>query len=203
MDVSEIDAFTVLAWMHLHDAAPVDWSVGGVLIGAALVGALVTLFSTSPSELPWLGGAEDLQERAQKLQDLEDIEEAVLRGQREPDNLSPQRAAHIRHLTRRVNAERRSLLLRGIPIFLVIGPVVATALATTLWQALLLGATGPAALRAIGLRHKAKSLVAENGPLIREYLQAESRDYADLARTERRLREQLGAAYEALELMRE
>ena len=203
METGDIDTFQILAWMHLHDHAHVDWASGGILFAAATLAALTTLFSTSPDDLPWLGGAESVHATMNTLQSLEtDQIHTISTGK-----TNKGREWLISHYQGKLSTERRLLFFRGIPIFLIVGPVLAAAVATTIWQSLVIGATGPAAWRILDLRSRTRALAADAAPTIARLTQAlEDRTNVSLAQgapdTPGRQDELLSAAYEALEHMR-
>jgi hypothetical protein len=190
MTADQVDAVEILTWLHLHDQGPPDWVTGGLIVAAAAVAALTTLFSTSPTDLPLLGGADELRDLNDDLRALERLQKLSLINTREDKKLV-WRERHLGYLSKRVTAARRALWMRGIPIFLVVGPLIAAAVATTIWQALIIGATGPAAWRALSLRRRTRDLAHEAGPRLEEMIDESGS-----------LLSQLEAAYWALDLTR-
>lgn len=213
MNADQIGTFDLLTWLHLHDAQGIDWVVGAVLFGSALIGALLTMYTTVPSDLPALGGVDEVRDLAEDLRALERIQRASLS---DPDGVGDQnlheRLAYLRHLAARHSSVRRGLWLRGVPIFLTVGPLTASAVAISVWQALLIGATGPALWKAIYERNRVRSLVADTEPALkkvtadlerkRQELQDLSLRHADLSSRLTRANEMLDAAQVALSRLR-
>lgn len=217
MNTDQIGTFDLLTWLHLHDAQGVDWVVGVVLFVAALIGALLTMYTTAPSDLPSLGGADEVRDLAGDLKFLERMQKDSLsdpKGASDP-NLAD-RLAYLRHLASRHASARRGLWLRGVPIFLAVGPLIASALATSFWQALLIGATGPALWKAIDGRRQMGSIAERTKPALanvtedferdRSELRSELRNlssrHADLQSQLARTNKLLDAAYVALGRLR-
>lgn len=203
--VDQISAFDLLTWAHLHDGKPVDWVAGALLFGGALLGAALTLYSTSPTELPSLGGTDEVRDLSDDLRALERLQTSSLSGTRKADNMLDERRQFLTHLSARVLSARRALWLRGIPLFLVIGPAIACLVATTVWQAVLIGVTGPSIWKSLEASSRTKSLAADAGQAITDLTQTAQQDQQRISALEGQLdrtRSLLDTALGALDAMR-
>jgi hypothetical protein len=208
-----LDVVEVLTWLHLSDGESVDWQQGALLLAFGLIGALVTLYFTSPDKLPAVGGTDSLSELADEVQH---------RRRQQADNLDLRRSMvgssehsakvkdlgrlfaddqeYLVFLTAQWRAQLRSVWRRAVPLFLVLGPAGAAIVAATVWQAFLIGTIGPTALSAFAARREVaqtKNLAAEEVVDVARQHGDELADAQARARgAEQRLRD-LQVAYDA------
>jgi hypothetical protein len=164
-DLNEL--FQLLTWVHPGDAQPVDWSRGGLLFAAGFIGAMLTVYLSHPDRLPALGGADETLDLSEELATRRRTQAADLDLRRsligsdddrsrvtDLRGLFPHEQQFLVFLSGQLRLARRSLWLRGIPLFLILGPTAAAVLSTSVWQAITIGLVGPAALSATMARRE-------------------------------------------------
>ncbi len=152
----------ILYWMHLTDSSRIDWQAGALLAIAGLVGALLTLYVTSPGKLPAIGGNADTDDLSLELRALRRAVAASLERRRLSTSTSSssneaKTEAEMFHddhkymefIAARFDRSQRSLMRRTVPIFLILGPVASVTFGLTLAQGFIFGTVGPAAVAAL------------------------------------------------------
>jgi hypothetical protein len=167
-----IVADSFFPWVSKDPKVPTRWTDGIVHFFLGLIGALVTVYLFLGESLPSMGGKAKYDLVEQELQDFKSRREKALkareeyaRGETEPPlerleaelRLSNDYERTIRRLEAQLAQERWNLFLVGFPVYLLLGGFFASAFATNLLQALLIGFGWTALADRIGLRRELDS----------------------------------------------
>ncbi len=152
--------------LTLFDSFRQDWRLGVAVSGAGLLGALLMAYFVEPHRLPGLGGRADAHavesdlKRARELQGevVLDLRHLTHSGQAS----SPERVAGLNTLCERLEGRieglrrdwtslRRSLMVRAMFIYPLMGSAAAAVVASNLLQGLLVGMIWPLIITTRGL----------------------------------------------------
>ena len=160
---ASLTSTTFLSWAT--GPGSIDWSRGAALAGLGLVGALVEVYVSTGEALPSIGGQARISGLQARLSEEQaHREDAVTRCEQlaPQENVSEQfeqfetvaglRQDSIRALSRELATVRRQQTYVGVPVYLLLGAFFASAVATNLLQALLVGFGWTAVLGRLGLR---------------------------------------------------
>lgn len=159
----------LFAWAFKPGGLATNWPEGLLYAALGVVGALVTLYLFAGELLPSMGGKAALSLKQSELENQQkrqhEAQDALTECARKPGSCteaniqlwtslvdhSTSEAARIEQL---IDRARRQLFLTGVPLYIVLGGFFATAAATTIVQALLIGFGWTAVAERIGFKRE-------------------------------------------------
>jgi hypothetical protein len=163
---------TLFPWFQAPDPLADRLGVGGLQLLLGLIGALVTLYAYNRDFLPAAGGRAHLRILEAELADAKARHAQSLASREEllgdptvtqyrldaAAAVTADRKATVTELTTQATRERRAVLRLSIPLYLILGPLLAVMLAQSQLQALVIGFGWTAFAQSLGLsREKAEA----------------------------------------------
>jgi hypothetical protein len=159
-------------WISLDGGFQVDWAVGLVYAFVGIIGALVFVYFAFDEALPGMGGLTRLNDLEAELRELERKRAAIAETRQQllaETTVDADRLAGLDALTKSYDGRvqeklaaitrvRRMRLVAGMPLYIVLGGVVASAFATNLLQAVIIGFGWTGVVQSIGLRHRSAEI---------------------------------------------
>lgn len=161
----------LFGWAYQPGGWAANWDQGVALLIAGAIGAGVTLYLVDPDHLPMQGGAGRLRAAVGELDELKSSWTDSMHERRtliasDPNNgripplerFCDDLSKQVKARNKSISALRRSMLSMGLPLYVLLGGALASAIATTLLQALLLGVAWPASLQSVGILKQKEAL---------------------------------------------
>jgi hypothetical protein len=164
-------------WISLSDGFEADWAIGLAYATVGIVGALLLVYFAFDSPLPGIGGSARINALEAEREELERERQEVLERRRELldneaqvdkdraeglDAVTKSYDQQVEERVKEVTRARRSQTLVGIPLYVILGGVVASAFATSLLQALVIGFGWTGVVQAVGLRGRSDVVKEES-----------------------------------------
>lgn len=159
-------------WISLSNGFEADWAVGLVYAAIGIVGALVFIYFAFDEALPGMGGRTRVNDLEADLRELERQRKGVVDRRQELlgagsvdkdrldglDSLTKAYDEQVRVRQAEIAQARRMRLAAGIPLYVILGGVVASAFATNLLQAVIIGFGWTGVVQSIGLRQRTEEV---------------------------------------------
>jgi len=155
---------TIFSWLDATGGFGANWGTGLELLLIGAFGALATVYFFNGESLPSMGGGARVESKEAELQGARQSRDLALsRGTEAAQKgdsrsftaqmqLAENYAAQVKDHEEAISRERWRLLKIGMPLYILLGGVLASAIATTRIQALAVGFGWTAALQGLGLK---------------------------------------------------
>lgn len=180
------------AWISFENGFHADWAVGLVYAAVGIIGALVFVYFAFDEALPGMGGLTRLNDLETELGELERKRAGIaetrqrLLAESPVDNerlvgldaLTKSYDSRVQEKLAAITRVRRMRLAAGIPLYIILGGVVASAFATNLLQALLIGFGWTGVVQAVGLRQRTAEVKNASAKEVEEVASAYNEQFA-------------------------